>query len=106
MSATAGRVDANAESARGFVRAADVTLARVEAIHAKIEDAYANIFQATLESSKQPTSKKVVEAMEYELPCEIAQRELEMQEAMEIEKCREEELHVAEDEVEKSPSVE
>ena len=40
------------------------------------------------------------------LPHEVAERELEMQEAAEIEECREEELRVAEVEVEKSLSVE
>ena len=44
--------------------------------------------------------------MEHLLPHEIAERELEMQEAAEIEERREEELRVAEDKVEKSLSIE
>ena len=76
---------ANAESTRAVVRAADVALARVEAIHAKIEDAHAKIFQATLDSSMQPTSEKVAVVMEHLLPHEAAERELKMQEATEIE---------------------
>ena len=44
--------------------------------------------------------------MEHLLPHEIAERELEMQEALEIEERQEEELRVAEEEVEKSLSVE
>ena len=56
---------ANAKSARVAVRAADVALARVEAIHAKIEDAHAKIFQATSDSSMQPTSEKAAVAMEH-----------------------------------------
>mgnify|MGYP005841443363 FL=1 len=44
--------------------------------------------------------------MEHLLPHEVAERELEMQEAAEIEGRREEELRVAEVEVEKSLSVE
>ena len=44
--------------------------------------------------------------MEHLLPHEVAERELEMQEVVEIEECREEELRVAEVEVEKSLSVE
>ena len=44
--------------------------------------------------------------MEYLLPHEFAERELEMQEATEIEERREEELRVAEVEVDKSLSVE
>ena len=44
--------------------------------------------------------------MEHLLPHEVIERELEMQEATEIEERREEELHVAEVEVEKSLSVE
>ena len=43
--------------------------------------------------------------MEHLLPHEIAERELEMQEAAEIDKRREEELRVTEVEVEKSLSV-
>ena len=43
----------------------------------------------------QPTSEKAVVAMEHLLPHEIAERELEMQEAAEIEERREEELRVA-----------
>jgi hypothetical protein len=50
-------------------------------------------------------SEKAAEAMEYPLPHEIAERELEMQEAAEIEERREEGLRVAQDEVEKSLSV-
>ena len=98
-SAVADRVAANAESARAAVHAANVALARVEAIHTKI-------FQATSESSKQPTYEKAAAAMEHLLPHEIAERELEMQEAAEIEERREEELRVAKVEVEKSLSVE
>ena len=97
---------ANTESARAAVRAADIALALVEAIHAKIEDAHAKIFQATSDSSMQPTSEKAAVAMEHLLPHEVAERELEMQEAAEIEERREEELRVAEVEVEKSLSVE
>ena len=44
--------------------------------------------------------------MEHLLPHEVAERELEMQEAAEIEELREEELRVAEVEVEKSLSIE
>ena len=44
--------------------------------------------------------------MEHLLPHEVAERELEMQEAAEIKECREKELRVAEVEVEKSLSVE
>ena len=44
--------------------------------------------------------------MEHLLPHDVAERELEMQEAAEIEERREEELRVAEVEVEKSLSVE
>ena len=44
--------------------------------------------------------------MEHLLPHEVAERELEMQEAAEIEERREEELRVAEVEVEKNLSVE
>ena len=44
--------------------------------------------------------------MEHLLPHEVAERELEIQEAAEIEERREEELRVAEVEVEKSLSVE
>ncbi|KAE8779986.1 DNA-directed RNA polymerase II subunit RPB1 [Hordeum vulgare] len=40
--------------------------------------------------------------MEHLLPHEIVERELEMHEATEIKECREEDLRVAEDEVEKS----
>ena len=76
------------------------------AIHAKIEDARANIFQATLESSMQSTSEKATVAMEHLLPHEVTERELEMQEVAEIEEHREEELRVAEVEVEKSLSIE
>ena len=54
----------------------------------------------------QPTSEKAVVAMEHLLPHEVTERELEMQEAAEIEEHREEELRVAEVEVEKSLSVE
>ena len=44
--------------------------------------------------------------MDHMLPHEVAQRELEMQEAMEIEERWEEELRMAEVEVEKSLSIE
>ena len=44
--------------------------------------------------------------MEHLLPHEVAEQELEMQEAAEIEERREEELRVAEVEVEKSLSIE
>ena len=54
----------------------------------------------------QPTSEKVAVAMEHLLPHEVAERELEMQEAAEIEERREEELLMSEVEVEKSLSVE
>ena len=91
---------ANAESARAAIRAVDVALARVEAIHAKVKDAHTKIFQATSYSSMQPMSEKAVEPMEHVLPHEVAKRELEMQEAAEIEERQEEELRVAEDEVE------
>ena len=47
-------------------------------IHAKIEDAHAKIFQATSDSSMQPTSEKAAVAMEHLLPHEVAERELEM----------------------------
>ena len=90
---------ANAESARAVVHAANVALARVEAIHAKKS-------QATSESSMQPTSKKAAVAMEHLLPHEVVERELEMQEEAEIKERREEELRVAQVEVEKSLSVE
>ena len=53
----------------------------------------------------QPTSEKAAVAMEHLLPHEIAERELEMQGAAEIEERRKEELRVAEVEVEKSLSV-
>ena len=59
-----------------------------------------------MESSMQPTSKKAAVSMEHRLPHEVAERELEMQEAAEIEERREEELHVAEVEVERSLFVE
>ncbi|KAE8807841.1 DNA-directed RNA polymerase II subunit RPB1 [Hordeum vulgare] len=97
---------ANAESARALVRAAHVALSWVEAIHAKIEDAHAKIFQATSESNMQPMSEKEVEAMEHLLPHEIIKQELEMQEAAEIAEQRDEKLCVAEDEVEKILSIE
>ena len=42
----------------------------------------------------QPTSEKATMAMEHQLPHEVAERELEMQEAAEIEERREEELRV------------
>jgi hypothetical protein len=108
-------VAANTESTRAAVRAAEVALARVEAIHAQVEDAHAKIFQASSESSMHPTSEKAAdmlvdnaaaEAMEPLLPHEIAERELEMQEAAEIEERREEELRVAKEEVESRLSVE
>ena len=54
----------------------------------------------------QPTPEKAVVAMEHLPPHEIAERELEMQEAAEIEERREEELRVAQVEVEKRLSVE
>jgi hypothetical protein len=54
----------------------------------------------------QRTSEKAVVAMEHLLPHEITEWELEMQEAAEIEERREEELRVAEVEVEKSLSIE
>ena len=76
--AAAATAAANAESARATVRATDVALARVEAIHAKI-------LQATSESGMQPMSEKAAVAMEHLLPHEVAERELEMQEAVEIE---------------------
>jgi len=44
--------------------------------------------------------------MEHLLPHEVAEQELEMQEATEIEECREEELRMAEVEVEKSMFIE
>ncbi|KAI4967774.1 hypothetical protein ZWY2020_014969 [Hordeum vulgare] len=91
---------ANAESARVAFRAADVALARVKAIHANIEDAHTKIFQGILGSSMQPTSEKAAEAMKHMVPPKIAERELEMQEAAEIEEHREEELCGAKDEVE------
>ena len=103
--AAAAMVAANAESTRAVVRVADVALARVEAIHAKIEDAHAKIFQATSDSSMQPTSEKAAVAMEHLLRHEVTEWELEMQEAAEIEEHREE-LCVAEVEVEKSLSIE
>ena len=87
---------ANAESARAAVRSADVALARVEAIHGKIEDAHAKIFQATSDSSMQPTFEKAVVAMEHLLPHEVAERELEMLEVADIEERWEEELRLAE----------
>ena len=54
----------------------------------------------------QPTSEKAAVAMEHLLPHEVAERELEMQEAAEIEERREEELRLVEVKVEKSLSVE
>ena len=54
----------------------------------------------------QPTPEKAAVAMEHLLPHEVAERELEMQEVVEIEECREEELRMAEVEVEKSLSIE
>ena len=54
----------------------------------------------------QPTSEKAAAAMEHLLPHEVVERELEMQEVAEIEECREEDLRVAEVEVEKSLAVE
>ena len=53
----------------------------------------------------QPTSEKAVVAMEHLLPHEVVEQELKMQEAAEIEERREEELRVAEVEVEESLSV-
>ena len=54
----------------------------------------------------QPTYVKAAVAMEHLLPHETAKRELEMQEAAEIEERREEELRVAKVEVEKTLSIE
>ena len=54
----------------------------------------------------QPTSEKAAVAMEHLLPHEVAEWELEMQEPAEIEEHREEELHIAQVEVEKRLSVE
>lgn len=54
----------------------------------------------------QPTSKMAVVAMEHLLPHEVAEWELEMQEAAEIKERQKEELRMAEVEVEKSLSVE
>ena len=48
----------------------------------------------------QPTSEKAVVAMEHLLPHEVAEQELEMQVAAKIEERPEEELRVAEVEVE------
>ena len=53
----------------------------------------------------QPMSEKAAVAMEHLLPHEVAERELEMQDAAEIEE-RQEELRVAAVKVEKSLSVE
>ena len=53
----------------------------------------------------QPTSEKAAVAMEHLLPHEVGKWELEMQEAADIEERREEELRMAEVEVEKSMSV-
>ena len=76
--AAAAMATANAESARAAVRATDVAMARVEAIRAKIKDAHAKIFQATSDSSMQPSSEKAAVAMEHLLHHEVAERELEM----------------------------
>ncbi|KAI5011886.1 hypothetical protein ZWY2020_024020 [Hordeum vulgare] len=103
--AAPGMAAANAESARALVRAAHVALSWVEAIHAKIEDAHAKIFQATSESNMQPMFEKEVEAMEHLLPHEIIKQELEMQEAAEIEEHRDEKLCVVEDELIKACDV-
>ncbi|KAI4988674.1 hypothetical protein ZWY2020_035914 [Hordeum vulgare] len=81
--AAATMMVANTESARAAVHAADVAMCWVNAIHAKIEDAHTKIFQATLESSMQTTSKKATEDIEYLFAHQI-ERELEMQEAMEM----------------------
>ena len=54
----------------------------------------------------QPTSEKAVVAMEHLLPHEVVERDLEMQESVEIKERRDEELRVAEVEVEKSLSIE
>ena len=54
----------------------------------------------------QPMSEQAAVAMEHLLPHEVAERELEMQEAAEIKERQEEELRVDEVEVEKSLSVE
>ncbi|KAI4987735.1 hypothetical protein ZWY2020_028493 [Hordeum vulgare] len=93
--AAAAMMAANAESTRVADSAADVALVWVEDIHANIKDTHSNIFQATSESNIQPTSKMVVEAMEHLLPHEIAERELKMQEVVEIDERQEEELRVA-----------
>lgn len=92
-------------------------MARVDTIHAQIEDAHAKIFEASSESSLHPTSEEAaeaeaemladdaaMEAMEP-LPHEIAERKLEMQEAAESNEHREEELCVAKEEVEKRLSI-
>ena len=50
----------------------------------------------------QPTSEKAAVAMVHLLPHAVTERELEMHEAAEIEERREEELRVAEVEVDKS----
>jgi hypothetical protein len=105
---------ANAESARAAVRAAEVALAQVEAIHSHIEDAHAKIFQASSESILHPTSEDVAEADAKMLADddmavatnEIAERELEMQEAAESDEVREDELCLAQEDVEKYLSVE
>ncbi|KAI5012408.1 hypothetical protein ZWY2020_024542 [Hordeum vulgare] len=99
-------MSANTKSARAAIRAADFALALIEAIHAKIEDTDTKIFQATLESSMQPTSEKVAQSMEHLLSHEFVERELEMQELAEIEEHREEELRVGEDKVYKILSIE
>ena len=54
----------------------------------------------------QPMSEKAAVAMEHLLPHEVAEQKLEMHEAAEIEEHQEEELRMAEVEVEKSLSIE
>ncbi|KAI4987817.1 hypothetical protein ZWY2020_028575 [Hordeum vulgare] len=71
--AAAVTVAANSKSAEAAVRATDIFVAPVEAIHAKIKDAHAKIIHATLESSMQPTSEKVAAALEQLLPHEIVE---------------------------------
>ncbi|KAI4998977.1 hypothetical protein ZWY2020_054841 [Hordeum vulgare] len=63
---------------------ADVALSRFEAIHDKIEDSHPKIFKDTSVSNRQPMYEKVVETMVYLLSHEITERELEMQDAVEI----------------------
>ncbi|KAI5013740.1 hypothetical protein ZWY2020_040626 [Hordeum vulgare] len=103
--AAAAAAATSTESARAAVLVVDISLAQVESIHANIEDAHAKIFQATSESSMQTMSEKAAKAMEHLLPHEIAERELEMHEASGIDEHLEEELRMAEDELEKIFSV-